>query len=66
MLGANNSLKGSFKLGEHITKGLWCENCVRDSVDHEMKRKEQITNLVESLSQKLKMDGHSNKKFDLS
>ncbi len=55
-----------FKLGEHIAKGLWCENCVHDAVDYEMKRKEQLANLVESFSQKLKMDGHSNEKFDLS
>jgi hypothetical protein len=37
-----------FKLGEHITKGLWCENCVHDAVDYEMKRKEQFSNFVDS------------------
>jgi hypothetical protein len=55
-----------FKLGEHIASGSWRENCVRDAGDYEMKRKEHIANLAESLSRKLKMDGHSNEKFDSS
>jgi len=39
-----------FKLGEHITsyRGSWCENCVHDAVNYEMKWKEQFSNLVES------------------
>ena len=61
-----NSVNSFFKLDEHLTKGSWCENCVRDAVDYEMKRKEHLANWVESLSQKLKMDGHSNDKFDPS
>ncbi|MGA9149664.1 MAG: hypothetical protein WBZ36_03720 [Candidatus Nitrosopolaris sp.] len=39
-----------FKLGEHISQGSWCENCVHDAVDYETKCKEQLSNFFESLN----------------
>lgn len=33
-----------FKLGEHISNGSPCENCIHDAVNYEMKRKDQLSN----------------------
>ena len=42
-----NSVNSIFKLGEHLTKRSWCDNCVREAVDYEMKHKEQLANLAD-------------------
>ena len=43
-------VKSVFKLGEHVTKGPWCENCVHDGVKYEMRCKEQLSNFWDLLN----------------